>query len=126
MKVLSSHKELVVWQKAISLAILIYGITEAFPRSELYGLTSQMRRSAVSIASNIAEGRRRGTQKDFVQFLRIAYGSGAELETQLTIADKVIGLTPERRSETCGLLDEIMRMLNVIIRRLSSSEQKPG
>jgi len=75
-----SYKDLIVWQRATGLAVLIYEITEMFPNNELYGLVSQMRRCAISIISNIAEGRRRGSRKDFHQFLTIAYGSGAELE----------------------------------------------
>jgi len=81
---MKSYKELIVWQKAVKLSILVYKITNNFPKSELYGITNQMRRSSVSIASNIAEGQVRG-HKEFIQFLRIAYGSGAELETQLII-----------------------------------------
>jgi len=81
-----SYKELVVWKKAIELVASVYELTESFPKEEIYGLTSQMKRAAVSIPSNIAEGRFRGTRKDFIQFLRIAYGSGAELETQIEIA----------------------------------------
>src|SRR3989338_6281777 len=81
-----SHKDLIVWQKGIDLSKKIYILTEKFPREEIYGITSQMRRAAISIPSNIAEGRSRGTRKDFVQFLRIAIGSASELETQIEIA----------------------------------------
>lgn len=81
-----SHKNLIVWQKGIELTKQVYLITDKFPREEIYGITSQMRRSAVSIPSNTAEGRSRGTRKDFVQFLRIAMGSASELETQIEIA----------------------------------------
>lgn len=83
---ISSYRDLVVWQKAIQLAIEIYQLTDRFPREEQFGLVSQMRRAAVSIASNIAEGRSRGTRKDFAHFLTMAYASGAELETQIYIA----------------------------------------
>ncbi len=76
---LHSYKELVVWQRAVELVVEIYNITDKFPKEELYGLASQMRRAAVSIPSNIAEGRLRGHRKEFRQFLLIAYGSGGEL-----------------------------------------------
>ncbi|MFC1612692.1 four helix bundle protein, partial [Patescibacteria group bacterium] len=81
-----SYKELIVWQRAIELVVAIYKLTEDFPKEEIYGLTSQMRRCAISIPSNIAEGRFRGTKNDFLHFLRISYSSGAELETQIVIA----------------------------------------
>ena len=80
---IESYKDLVVWQKATQLAIGVYEVTEHFPKAEIYGLTAQMRRSAVSIPSNIAEGSRRSTRKDFRNFLLNAFGSGAELETQI-------------------------------------------
>ncbi len=115
---LHTYKDLVVWQKAMELVVLIYELTEKFPRSELYGLTSQMRRAAISIPSNIAEGRRRGSKKEFLHFLLNAYGSGAELETQLEIAKKL----PETRNldynKINSLLEEIMKMLNRMIKSL--------
>ena len=80
---IESFKDLIVWQKSMSLVKEVYVITSNFPKSEIYGLTSQMRRAAVSIPSNIAEGKKRKTKNDYVQFLRIANGSAAELETQL-------------------------------------------
>ncbi len=79
-----SFKQLIVWQRSMELARALYQATNAMPRSELYGLVSQMRRAAVSIPSNIAEGKKRKTRKDFLQFLRIADGSAAELETHFT------------------------------------------
>jgi four helix bundle protein len=121
---LHSYKDLVVWQKAVSLAVATYALTNTFPRNELYGLTSQIRRSAVSIASNIAEGHYRGTRKDFLQFVQIAYASGAELETQLSITQKVIPIEIEKYTEVNSLLNEVMRMLNVIIRRLNQPASK--
>ena len=85
---MKTYQELIVWQKAVDLCVLIYKITDTFPKSELYGLTNQIRRSSVSIPSNIAEGSMRG-HKEFIQFLKVSYGSGGELETQLIIALKV-------------------------------------
>jgi four helix bundle protein len=86
---MNNYKELKIWQKSVDLAVRIYEITKDFPREELYGLTSQIRRSAVSIPSNIAEGARRNTNKDFNNFLGISNGSSCELETQLIISQRV-------------------------------------
>lgn len=83
---LNSYKDLIVWQKAFDLSLMIYQITNEFPKFELYGLASQMRRNGVSIPSNIAEGYTRNNRGEYIQFLFIAYASGAELETQLLIA----------------------------------------
>jgi four helix bundle protein len=89
---MGTHKELEVWKQAIELAKTVYQLTAGFPMSELYGLVSQMRRSAVSVASNIAEGAARNSDKEFIQFLYIALGSVAELETQYILA-KELGFT---------------------------------
>lgn len=112
---IKSYKDLVVWQKSIDLTIEIYRLTKDFPKEEQFGLISQMRRSAVSIPSNIAEGRSRGTKKDFLQFVRIAYGSGAELETQIIISKKLEKLNKFDYSKIDRILEEIMKMLNAII-----------
>ncbi len=106
------HKGLIVWQKAMDLVVLVYRLTQAFPSSELYGLTSQMRRSAVSIPSNIAEGRKRGSEVEFRRFLFIAFGSGAELETQLEIGQRLGFCDATLFSLATDLLNEVMRMLN--------------
>ncbi len=84
-----SIRELEVWKKSIDLTTMIYELTAEFPKHEIYGLTSQMRRAAVSIASNIAEGSARGTRRDFKQFVKQAEGSNCELQTQLTIANRL-------------------------------------
>src|SRR3989344_3382806 len=112
---ISSYEDLIVWQGAMDLVIAIYEITEKYPKSETYGLTSQTRRSAVSIPSNIAEGRRRGSRKDFRQFLIIAFGSGAELETQIKIAKRLSWCKDLEYTKIDKLLDEVMRMLNKMI-----------
>ena len=120
-----SYKDLIVWQKAMQLIKCIYGFSDSFPAKEMYGLTSQMRRAAVSIPSNIAEGSRRGSRKDYRQFLLIAFGSGSELETQLDIA-VMLGFASSESPElklAVSLLIEVMKMLNTMIRKLSSSEQ---
>jgi len=116
---IGSYKDLIVWQKAKDLVIDVYRLTEQFPKTERYGLSLQMRRAAVSIPSNIAEGQRRGTRNDYRNFLRIAYGSSAELETQIEIA-KRLSLGNENEYERVNhLLDEVLRMLYTMIRRLS-------
>ena len=94
-----SFRELRVWNKAMDLAMLIHSVTADFPRHEIYGLTSQMRRSAVSIASNIAEGSVRGTRKDFKHFVTIARGSNCELQTQLDLAMRLKFGQAERVAE---------------------------
>ena len=118
-----TYKELIVWQKAMKLVIEIYKLTEQFPQSEAYGLTSQMRRSAISIPYNIAEGRRRGGRKDYRQFLLFAFGSGAELETQIEIAKKLPKTNNLNYMEIDDLLDEVMRILNTMTQKLNISLQ---
>jgi four helix bundle protein len=114
----NSYRELIVWQKAMQLAQQIYDVTEQFPKAEMYGLTAQMRRCAISIPSNIAEGYRRGTRRDYRSFLLNAYGSGAELETQVELS-KNLPFGSKLNFEQCEkLLDEVMRMLNRITSQL--------
>ena len=117
---MKSYKDLIVWQKAISLCVRVYQITDSFPKSEIYGLTSQIRRSAVSIPSNIAEGHSRG-HKEYIQFLKIAFGSGAELETQLFIALQIKYLTQQEYNDLNLLLEEIMKMLNSLLQKLKTN-----
>ena len=108
-----SFKDLIVWQKSKLLALEIYPITEQFPRSELYGMTSQMRRAVISIPSNIAEGYRRFHKKEKRQFLTVAFGSGAELESQIEIAKTLFPKISYAPAES--LLEEVMRILNKMI-----------
>lgn len=115
-----SYKDLIVWQRAIQLVKLIYQLTSNFPKEEIYGITSQMRRAAVSIPSNIAEGRRRGGKKEFNQFLLIAYSSGAELETQLEIAKSLTFGKELDYNKVEPVLLEVMKMLNKILSTLRS------
>jgi four helix bundle protein len=107
-----SYKDLHVWQKGIDLVVAVYEVTSHLPKEERYGLSSQMQRAAVSIPANVAEGRRRGTRKEFQYFLTVAYGSGAELETFFVILNRLPfgGDLNTKRAEE--LLDEVMRMLN--------------
>ncbi len=116
-----TYRDLIVWQKSMDLVIEIYKLTENFPKTEQYGIISQMRRAAVSIPSNIAEGRRRGSKKEFKQFLVIAYGSGAELETQIEITKRLNYANIEKYRNIDLLLLEVMRMLNKLSSSLSCS-----
>lgn len=118
---INSYRDLIVWQKAMELVVEVYNLTDKFPKNEIYGLVSQMRRAAVSIPSNIAEGRRRGHRKEFKQFLLTSYGSGGELETQVEIAKRVEMTKDLDYSKTDNLLSEVMRMLNRIIEKLSDN-----
>ena len=119
-----SYKDLIVWQRAMELVTAVYELTEGFPKEELYGLTSQIRRSAVSIPSNIAEGRVRGTVKEYLQFLRISYGSGAELETQIEIGKGLRNTKHLDYQKVDTLLLEVMKMLNSIINKLNINHPK--
>jgi four helix bundle protein len=111
----NSYRDLLVWQKAIALVTEIYELTEKFPKSETYGLTSQMQRAAIAIPSNIAEGQKRGHRKEFLQFLYISYGSGAELETQLEICRRLHRIKDFDYNGVMLKLNEIMKMLNGLI-----------
>jgi len=111
-----SFKDLIVWQKSKKLALEIYKITEKFPRSELYGLSSQMRRAAISISSNIAESYHRRHPKEKRQFLSVAFGSGSELESQIEIAKELFKELNYQLAES--LLDEVMKILNSFVSRL--------
>jgi four helix bundle protein len=112
---IQSYKDLIVWQKSMDLVVCLYGITAKFPRQEIYGLTSQINRCAVSIPSNIAEGSKRKSQKERERFYTISYGSGAELETQLEIARRLSLVDKKELAVSTALLDEVMRMLNIMI-----------
>jgi len=114
-----TFKDLIVWQKAIELTIAIYSLTESFPKEEIYGLTSQMRRSAVSIPSNIAEGKLRGSKKECRQFFLIAFGSGGELETQIEISKRLEKTSKLDYTKADELLEEVMKILNRMITNLS-------
>lgn len=113
------YKKLNVWAKSYSFGIHLYTVTKIFPKEEIYGLTSQLRRAALSIPSNIAEGSRRSTEKDFRSFLHIAYGSGAELEVQIMFAKDLNYITSETCTELLLEISEIMKMLNALIQKLS-------
>jgi len=117
---IQSYKDLIVWQKSMDLVEEIYFITGQFPKEEIFGLTSQMRRAAVSIPSNIAEGRTRSYKKEYVQFLLTAYASGAELETQILLSKRLHKNKKIDYNKADNLLTEVMKMLNVLIYKLRS------
>ncbi|MGE4546013.1 MAG: four helix bundle protein [Pedobacter sp.] len=117
------HKQLDVWKRSVTLAGEIYSLTRVFPPEEKYGLTSQMRRAGVSIASNIAEGAARQTKKEFIQFLHIASGSASELDTQIEIA-KLINIG--KQEKLLGLqqdISQISKMLKGLIRSLGKPQK---
>lgn len=116
---INSYKDLIVWQKAFQLTKIIYRFTRNFPKAEIYGLSSQMQRCSVSIPSNIAEGYARGHRPEYLQFLRISFGSGAELETQLLLAKELNLITDIEFKNASELLTEVMKMLNVLLRKLN-------
>ncbi|MEO8638259.1 MAG: four helix bundle protein [Candidatus Taylorbacteria bacterium] len=122
---INSCKDLIVWQKSLKLSVIAYHLTKKFPREEMYGLTSQIRRAAVSIPSNIAEGRNRNTKKDFIQFLKISFGSTAEIETQMEIASELQYITSNELADVLNTISEITRMLHALCRKLSSSLLTP-
>lgn len=105
----------------MDLVVAVYELTDKFPKAELYGLTAQLRRSAVSIPSNIAEGKYRGSKRDYTQFLRIAFASGAELETQVEISKRLASTQRLDFARVDRTLVEVMKMLNTLIRNLSAS-----
>jgi four helix bundle protein len=111
-----AYKKLIVWQRAIDLVVLVYELTKKFPKSEQFGLVSQMRRAAVSIASNIAEGQKRSSDKDFVHFLHFACGSAAELETQMVICKKLHEFSKIDYTEVDKTLEEVIKLLDGLIR----------
>ncbi len=118
MSLIQSYKDLIVWQKAMELVVEIYKVTENFPKEELYSLTSQMRRCAISIPSNIAEGSGRGTRRDYAQFLRMSLGSCNELSTQIEIAKRLPKTKIFNYSDAEKLIEEISKILKVIIGKL--------
>lgn len=118
---IKSYKNLMVWQKGFRVSLLIYKLTKLFPKEEIYGLTSQIRRAAVSIPSNIAEGYCRQRKLEYIQFLQIAFASGAEVETQLLIAKELNYITDSDYLETNNLLEEVMKMLNSLISKIKTS-----
>ena len=116
---MKSHKDLEVWKRSIELVTLLYEYTKDFPREESYGLTNQIRRAAVSIPSNLAEGAARNHSKEFIQFLYIALGSISELETQLIISEKLNYIDQQKSAWLQNELSELRRMILGLIRSLA-------
>lgn len=117
---ISSYKDLIVWQKSMDLVTEIYKLTKQFPKSETFGIAQQMQRAAVSIPSNIAEGYKRNHLPEYIQFLSISNGSGAELETQLELCRRLPELREFNYSIAENLLEEVMKMFTVLIGKLTT------
>ena len=121
-----SYRDLLVWQKAIELVADIYSCTRTFPKEEQFGLTSQLRRAAVSVPSNIAGGKGRFTDRDFSLFLHPARGSLFEIETQLIIAQRLGYLSEREAGELTGRAGELARILNGLIRSIKPEKVAEG
>jgi len=118
---IKNYKELNIWQKSIDLVQEMYKITKYFPRDELYGLSSQIRRAAVSILSNIAEGFNRFHNREFRQFLYISFGSCAEVETQKIITHRLEYIDQKSVSEILEKIKEIGKMINSLIKKINNN-----
>jgi four helix bundle protein len=116
-----SVQDLIVWQRGIDLVEQVYVVSSEWPSSELYGLTNQARRAAISIPANIAEGQGRGSTKEFARFLSIARGSLRELETHLVIAQRLRFLAQSEFDRIQSIIDEVGRLLQGLSRRLNSA-----
>ena len=116
---MNNFRKLRIWNESIELATEIYTVTKQYPKSEIYGITSQIRRSVVSIGSNIAEGAGRQSQKEFVQFLNIAKGSCYELETQLLISKNIKFITEKDFQKLESKLVKIEKMIYALIKKLN-------
>ncbi|MDR0941495.1 MAG: four helix bundle protein [Bacteroidales bacterium] len=121
---MATHKDLIVWQKAIQFVLLVYRYTQSFPKEEIYGITGQMRRAAVSIPSNIAEAHGRYSEKELLHFLHIAIASSAELETQILISYQLQFLQEAEYKELLSLNEEITKMLASLIRSKKNKNDK--
>ncbi len=119
---IKDYRELIAWQKAVDLVEIVYRTTRSFPQEELYALTSQMRRAAVSVPSNIAEGQARTSTADFLHFLSIARGSVKELETQVIIARRLGYVNDQREIELVNSTEEVSRVISGL---MSSLRSKP-
>jgi four helix bundle protein len=113
-----SYRDLIAWQRAMDLVEGVYRVTHSFPKDELYGLTSQLRRAAVSVPSNIAEGQGRGTVGEFIHYLRIAHGSLCETETQILIAQRLSYLNSQQVRALLDLAREVGRLINGLLTSL--------
>jgi len=123
-KVLKSYKDLIVYQKGYNLALDVYRITKDYPQDERFGLISQMRRSAVSIPINIAEGYRRNSINEYIQFVHIAYGSCGELETLISLSRDLEFIDKDRFTKLYELQEEVSKLLNGLIKSLSNPKRR--
>jgi four helix bundle protein len=119
-QMLKSYRDLLVWQRAMELVILVYRVSSEFPRQETYGLTSQIRRASISVPSNIAEGYGRATRKEYLQFLSIAQGSLKELETQAILAERLNYATTAQVEKLLAEAERVGKMLGSLIRSLKT------
>lgn len=115
------YRELIVWQKAMELAEEVYRLVHLLPKTETYALSDQMRRAVVSIPSNIAEGQSRSSTKEFTNFLSIAKGSNAELETQIELGIRLGFFQPQQAETALSLAGEVGRMLTALVSKLTTS-----
>jgi four helix bundle protein len=122
---LKNYKDLKVWKKSYDLCLKVYKITKSFPKEEVYGLTSQIRRSAVSVPSNIAEGYGRKTTPDYLKSLYIAYGSMCELETQFLMSNDLGYIKDGEIKELKEEMREVERMLKALIKSLENKDSNP-
>jgi four helix bundle protein len=121
---IQSYKDLLIWKKGIDIVVLVYQLISDFPKDEIYALSSQIKRSAVSIPSNIAEGYGRHSTQSYIQFIKIARGSLCELETQLLIAEKLNFIkSVDLYSDIMKQITEESKMINSFINKLESSKQ---
>lgn len=119
---ITTYRDLLVWQRAMDLVDAVYRLTRGFPREEVYGLTSQVRRAAVSVPSNIAEGHGRQTQRHFLHFLSIARGSIKELETQVLIAKRLGYVDEDQSTKVLELTDQVSRLTTGLMNSLRKKE----
>jgi four helix bundle protein len=118
------YRELIAWQKAMDLVMASYRTTAKFPKEEVYGLTSQMRRAAVSVPSNIAEGQARNTTREFLQFLAVAYGSLKELETQILIAERLAYIDAGASEALVESTTEVARLISGLVNSLKKRNSR--
>jgi four helix bundle protein len=116
-----SYRDLIAWQKAMDLSVAVFRLTETFPRREVYVLAAHLRKTSISIPSNIAEGQGRGATNDYLRFLRIARGSVQELETQLTLAQRLGYLANDRASDLFALSAEVSRLVSGLAKSLGGT-----
>jgi four helix bundle protein len=120
MAAIRTFKDLIVWQKSFDLSVEIHRVAGDFPAHELYGLSSELRKTSRSIVYNIAEGHRRGSTVEYIRFLRFSAGSAAELETQILLAERLGYFQKRDATEVLNILAEIVRMLEALIRSLKA------